>query len=190
MSAEKEHLSLPPYELFVDAIAFLSLPVSASALHGMMCGYLCAGADAQGEAYIRALLDNKKDQASRQAILALFEVFSISQQQISHFDFEFQMMLPSAEESLELRARAFSEWCDGFTQALTLVGVGVEQFSEEDAQNALQHMIEFAELDCDSLEVDEEDERALMEVSEYARMAVIRLHGDLAMSKRGGDIAH
>lgn len=193
MSAENEHLSLPDYDGFVDAIAFLSLPVSTSALHGMMCGYLCAGADAQGESYLRALLNNKKDEQSRNAVLAMFEVFSISQQQITHFDFEFQMMLPDDHESLIERAQAFSEWCEGFTQALTLSGVSMDQFYEEEAQDALQHLIEFAELDCDTLDVDDEDERALMEVSEYARMAVIRLHGDLKLNERergGSDLTH
>jgi uncharacterized protein YgfB (UPF0149 family) len=186
MSAESEHLSLPEYDGFVDAIAFLSLPISASFLHGTMCGYLCAGADTQGEIYIRALLNNKKDEQSRKAIFAMFEVFSISQSQIAHFDFDFQMMLPNESEPLMVRAKAFSEWCEGFTQAMTLSGVNIGQFHEEEAQDALQHMIEFAELDCDTLDIDEEDERALMEVSEYARMAVIRLYGDLKMNEREG----
>lgn len=184
MSVENKHLSLPDYDGFVDVLSYLSLPASASSLHGMMCGYLCAGADSQGEAYIRALLNNKKDEESRNAALAMFEVFSISQQQISNFDFEFEMMLPDDQDSLRERALAFSEWCEGFIQALTLTGVSMDEFYEEDAQDAMQHMIEFAELDCDTLDVDEEDERALMEVSEYARMAVIRLHGDLKLNEK------
>lgn len=184
MSVENKHLSLPDYDGFVDVLSYLSLPASASSLHGMMCGYLCAGADTQGEAYIRALLNNKKDEESRNAALAMFEVFSISQQQISNFDFEFEMMLPDDQDSLRERALAFSEWCEGFIQALTLTGVSMDEFYEEDAQDAMQHMIEFAELDCDTLDVDEEDERALMEVSEYARMAVIRLHGDLKLNEK------
>jgi uncharacterized protein YgfB (UPF0149 family) len=129
-------------------------------------------------------LNNKKDEESRNAALAMFEVFSISQQQISNFDFEFEMMLPDDQDSLRERALAFSEWCEGFIQALTLTGVSMDEFYEEDAQDAMQHMIEFAELDCDTLDVDEEDERALMEVSEYARMAVIRLHGDLKLNEK------
>lgn len=184
MSVENKHLSLPDYDDFVDVLSYLSLPASASSLHGMMCGYLCAGADTQGEAYIRALLNNKKDEESRNAALAMFEIFSISQQQISNFDFEFEMMLPDDQEPLRERALAFSEWCEGFTQALTLAGVSMDEFYEEDAQDAMQHMIEFAELDCDTLDVDEDDERALVEVSEYARMAVIRLHGDLKLNER------
>lgn len=60
----------------------------------------------------------------------------------------------------------------------------MEQFYEEESQDALQHLMEFAELDCETLEVGEEDERALMEVSEYTRMAVLRLHSDLVLHER------
>ena len=187
MSGEREHLYLPNYDEFAETIAVLALQVSASLLHGMMCGYLCAGADNQGEAYVRALLNNKKDEVSRNAVLALFAVFSISQQQIYNFDFEFQMLLPDDGQSLLERAQAFSEWCEGFTQALTLAGVNTNQFYEEEAQEAFQHLIEFAELDCDSLDVGENDEQALMEVSEYTRMAVLRLHSDLIMKEKERD---
>ena len=188
MSQERAHLHLPDYDEFSATISVLMLRISASLLHGMMCGYLCARADAQGEAYLRALLNNKKDEVSRNAVLAMFSVFSISQQQINTMDFEFEMLLPDGEESLLVRAQAFSEWCEGFTQALTLAGITANQFHEDEAQDAFQHLVEFAELDCDTLDVDEEDERALMEVSEYARMAVLRLYSDLVMNEteRGG----
>ena len=184
MSLDNDSLHLPKYDDFVQSISVLALTMSGSELHGIMCGYLCAGADSQGEAYIRALLNNKKDEQSRNALLSMFSVFSISQQQINNFDFEFEMLLPDDDESLVTRAQAFSEWCEGFTQGLTIAGVGMEQFYEEESQDALQHLMEFAELDCESLEVGEEDERALMEVSEYTRMAVLRLHSDLVLHER------
>ena len=193
MSVENTHLHLPEYTDFAESISVLSLNISGSELHGMMCGYLCAGADSQGEAYLRALLNNKKDEESRNALLVMFSVYTISQQQINNFDFDFEMLLPDDNESLVERAQAFSEWCEGFTQGLTMAGVGVDQFYEEEAQEALQHIIEFAELDCETLDVDEEDEKALMEVSEYARLAVIRLHGDLVMNERergGSETTH
>ncbi|MFG0171751.1 UPF0149 family protein [Legionella pneumophila] len=184
MSLDNDSLHLPKYDDFVQSISVLALTMSGSELHGIMCGYLCAGTDSQGEAYIRALLNNKKDEQSRNALLSMFSVFSISQQQMNNFDFEFEMLLPDDDESLVTRAQAFSEWCEGFTQGLTIAGVGMEQFYEEESQDALQHLIEFAELDCESLEVGEEDERALMEVSEYTRMAVLRLHSDLVLHER------
>lgn len=188
MSKDPENLHLPNYDAYAESVAVLTVPVSASLMHGMMCGYLCLGADSEGEAYLRALLHNKKDEASRAAVLTLFTVFSISQQQINSLDFEFSMLLPNDNEPLPLRAKAFSEWCQGFTQVLTLAGMNIDQFYEEEAQEALQHLIEFAELDYENLDVEDEDEHALMEVSEYARMAVLRLHNDFIMNtkKRGG----
>lgn len=193
MSAEKAHLHLPNYDDFVELIAVLSLSQSASELHGMMCGYLCAGADSQGEAYLRALSGSKKDEATRAVTLAMFSIYTVSQQQINNFDFEFELLLPDDDQPLSERALAFSEWCEGFTQGLTMSGIDLDQFYDEEAQEALQHLMEFAELDCDTMDIEEEDEKALMEVSEYARMAVIRLHGDLVMNERerdGSDTTH
>ena len=64
-----------------------------------------------------------------------------------------------------------------------MAGVDYNHLQDEDAQEAIQHLIEFAHLDYQSLKVDDEDERALMEVCEYARMAVLHIHSDLQASK-------
>ncbi|MFI4918478.1 MAG: UPF0149 family protein [Legionellales bacterium] len=180
MSLENSQLHLPEYDDFVLSVPILSLNVSASGLHGIMCGHLCAGADSQGEAYLRALLSDKKDERSRSALLVLFSVYAISQQQLANFDFEFELLLPDADEALSDRAQAFTEWCEGFIQGLTMAGVGIEHFYEEDTQETYQHLVEFAALDCDFFDADaEDDERALMEVSEFTRMAILQLHRDL-----------
>lgn len=184
MSEENTTLQLPSYTDFIETIEVLDLSTSGSTLHGMMCGYLCAGADTQGEAYLRALSDNKKGTAARNALLALFAVYTVSQQHIAHFDFQFSLLLPEEHQPLADRAQAFSEWCEGFIQGLNIAGVGPEEFYEDEAQEALGHITEFAELDFESIGVEEEDEKALMEVSEYTRMAVLRLHGDLIANER------
>lgn len=172
-------LHLPDYDTFTQSIGVLSLPISSSELHGTLCGYLCAGATKEGEMYLRALMENKRNKDLREATLALFEVFTVSQQQLTNFDFEFQLLLPSDDEGLSERAQAFSEWCEGFTQGLIIAGVDSEQLQEEDSREALQHLVEFAQLDCEGLNIDEEDEQALVEVSEYARMAVLHIYNDL-----------
>lgn len=188
MSVDNRLIQLPAFNAFNDSIAALSLPISCSELHGLMCGYLCAGAFQEGEAWLRALMVNQKDEATRQAALAMFHVFALSQQQIVTLDFEFKLLLPDDDEPLIDRARAFSEWCEGFTQGLTVSGVDAESFDEEEVQDAFQHISEFAELDCDTLDIDEQDdEKALMEVSEYTRMAVLRLYSDLHSSEERQD---
>ena len=178
MPTNTPSLKLPNYDLFSDAIAVLDLPISASELHGILCGYLCAGAVSKGDSYLRTLLGHKQD-VSRGAALALFGVFAVSAQQIANFDFEFELLLPDDQESLVNRAQAFSEWCEGFSQGITLAEVSHDQLDDEETQEALQHVAEFAQLDPQSLHVDEEDERAFMEITEYTRMAVLRIHNDL-----------
>lgn len=165
-------LRLPNYQQFLDSIAILNLPISPSELHGVICGYLCAG---EGEAYLRALTLK----ANQTAAKAMFDIFSISQQQLSNFDFEFELLLPSEEEPLTTRAQAFSQWCEGFNQGITMAGIGYEQLQEDEAKEALKHLVEFASLDYENIEINEDDEKALMEISEYARLAVMRIYSDL-----------
>lgn len=169
---------LPNYHIFCEQIEVLELPISGSEVHGVMCGYLCAGALQEGDAYLRALSSNKRGEAARVAAQALFNLYSISQHQMDQDNFSFQFLLPDEEQTLVVRAEAFSQWCAGFIQAMSVAGITGDQL-EEEAQDALFHLSEFAQLDYASLKVGEDDEKALMEVSEYARMAVLRLYWDI-----------
>ena len=177
---------LPDYWLFCDKIGVLALPISGSKLHGVMCGYLCAGALHDGDAYLRALTINKRGTAARTAAQAVFQLYTISQHQIDEDNFSFQLFLPDDEQPLSDRALAFSEWCEGFIQALSIVGVTSSQLDEEESQEALMHFAEFSKLDYDSLKVGEEDEKAFMEVTEYARMAVLGLYWDIRVGASEG----
>lgn len=170
---------LPLYSDFSEQISILGLSISSSSLHGMMCGYLCAGAFQLGDSYIRGLVINKSGVQMRAAIQALFDVYTTSQHQMDEDNFTFELMLPEDEQSLSERALAFSDWCAGFLHSLQISGIDHSQFDEEDSQDALQHLEEFAKLDYSHIDISEEDEKALVEVSEYARMAVIRLYWDL-----------
>jgi len=184
MSTDSIPLHLPPYQTFIEGIASLALPISGSELHGVMCGYLCAGATKKGETYLRALMGTKQDDAAKRiAILALFGVYTVSQQQITNLNFEFHLMLPDEQTPLSDRAQAFTEWCEGFTQGMTMAGIRDDQLEEDEAKEAMQHLAEFAELDYEGLQAGEEDERALMEVYEYARMAVLHIYSDLQSSQ-------
>ena len=123
----------------------------------------------------------------RNVVLALFGVYAISQQQLINFDFEFELLLPAEDATLFERASAFSEWCEGFTQGMSAGGMGYDDLQEEEAMEALQHLTDFAQLDQQSLSISEEDERALMEVNEYARMAVLRIYSDLQLREEKND---
>ena len=172
-------MNLPSYQTVSQAITRLNLPYSVSQLHGLFCGYLTAGKSHQGEMMMRAL--STHDDASRAASRMLFDVLTVSQQQLEHLEFDFELLLPHDETALLTRAQAFTEWCEGFSQGLTIAGIGSSQLHDPDAQEALHHMMEFAKLDYHALQRGENDEKAFMEVSEYARMAVLQIHTDLKL---------
>lgn len=183
MSVIMNSLELPCYETFANVIAPLGLALSSSELHGVMCGYLSAGASKDGEIYLRALMANRKDGVTRAATLALFNLYAVTEQQITHQGFVFELFLPDENEDLTIRAKAFSQWCEGYTHGITMAGVDYHQFDDEETQESLQHISEFAELDYQSIEVDSEDEKSLMEVYEYTRVAVLHIFNDLNLSR-------
>ena len=182
-----DSMLLPHYQLFVDSIVSLDLPFSGSELHGIMCGYLSAGAAREGVAYLRTLIVNPNDLATRPATLALFALYAVSQQQIESLGFEFQLLLVDENEPLERRAQSFCDWCEGFTQGIRMAGVDYNELEDDDTQDALQHITEFADMDFQSLQVEEDDERALTEITEYTRMAVLHIHSDLQTSNPDRD---
>ena len=184
---------LPNYQTFVDSIAILALPFSGSELHGIMCGYLSTGATREGIAYLGTLIPNLKDPSTRPAALAIFQLYSVTQQQIESPGFEFQLLLVDEHDDLIRRAQSFTDWCEGFTQGIRMAGVDYNMLEDDDTQDALQHITEFADMDFQSLHVEEEDERALTEITEYTRMAVLHIHSDLQVNRSerdDGETAH
>lgn len=182
MSIQSEALSLPDYSDVSDLMAVLALPMSISALHGQLCAFLCIGAENKGEAYLQTLIRQPKNEATRAAILALFHLFSVSQQQMVNSDFSFNLLLPDDSADIEERVYAFSEWCEGFVKGLDICDLAQITLDEE-AEEAIGHIREFSEVDYETLDISEEDEKALMEISEYTRIAVLKLHTDFLAGK-------
>ncbi len=173
-------MQLTDYEQMTVLITPLDLPFSASQLHGMLCAYLVTGATDAADSFLTALsINSQRSDETRAASLALFNLFALTQNVLSELGFDFQLVLPNQDQPLAKRAQAFSEWCEGFTQALSACNVRPKQLKNPESREALEHLAEFAELDCEMLEVNEDDEQALMEVSEYTRIAVLHLHSEL-----------
>jgi uncharacterized protein YgfB (UPF0149 family) len=174
-------MELPEYDDFLGAISSLALPFSASQLHGMLCAYLVIGATDTATAFLTALSRSEQDQkTSRAATVALFNVLTITQQQLIHLGLDFKLLLPDDEHPLAYRAQAFSEWCEGFIATLNASNIQAKQLTDVDSREALEHIAEFSELNYETLDINEEDEAALAEVCEYTRIAVLHLHSDLS----------
>ncbi len=99
-------------------------------------------------------------------------------------DYELALLLPADEAPLALRAAGFADWCRGFLSGLGLSGIADIDALGEDAREFLADLSRFTSLAMDAAG-DEEDERALVELTEFTRMGVMLVRAELKAG--GGD---
>ena len=181
------HHEMPNYEQMIDDLSTLDLNLEVSHLHGLLSGLIVAGASLQAENYLRSLIMNKTGPSFHQSTQALFSIYTITHTWLNNFGFEFKMLLPDENCSLQERILAFADWCLGFLEGLNLSGLSMDDFENEDDIEILQHFEDFSDMDAEDLELNEEDEKAYLEVTEYARLAVLQLFCDLN-AQEGQDV--
>ena len=177
------------FESLYDQIADLwhqtSLCISPSDVHGMLCAYICMTESNDTIHWLCTELapadEDNEEQIQLQQLLLDLHQHSLNQ--LTDMTFEFQLLLPDDEESLELRARELSLWCQGFNTGLGMQGIDLKKLFSEETHQAIAHFSEFANIDYQQLSISEEDEKAYMEVLEYVRMAVVMLFVEMASSK-------
>ena len=104
-------------------------------------------------------------------------------------DVEFELMLPDDEEPLEARVEALGVWCQGFVFGLAAGGVKEDSDLPDDSKELIKDILEIsragyvaddeAELSASVENNNEEDEVALMEVTEYVRMGTLLIYEEL-----------
>jgi len=153
----------PDFEQTAAALEALGAGVNAADLHGSWCGYLPA-------------LDASDDAAARSTIGRLFRA---SDAKLDDDEFGFDPLLPDADQPLHLRTDALLQWCQGFVGGLGLGGFRDERVLSKDGREVLRDLIEISRTPV-SLDDDEDtDENALVELTEFARVAALLLREDL-----------
>ena len=148
----------------------------AAEAHGMATGLLCANSKLDSNHWLKELLEAHSDIDDEQRGL-LCRLFEETRQLLtSNDDFEFDLLLPDDETPLTEKVIALKNWCQGF-----LFGIGSmskQSSYSRDAHDILKDIAEFTKLDTNT-EDNEEDEVALMELTEYLRSAVLLLRDEL-----------
>jgi uncharacterized protein len=184
---------LPAFGPLTVLLTPLELPFSLSQLHGLICAYICASHQERATSFIHALVTQAQRPVSQEVKTQLFELLTVSEHQIQELEFGFQMLLPDEYNELTVRAQAFSEWCEGFLQGLQTCHIRESSFEDLEARETLMHFQDFAQLDYENLSVSEEDEKAFVEIYEYARLAVLQIKTaceDLQPKSKEGQAKH
>lgn len=167
-------ISLPSYSELTLSLGDTMFNLHASQAHGVVCGILAANSTMTD--WEKIITGGDENGGTREL---LHVVYDGSSQQLKDFLFEFQLLLPNEEESLQDRAEALSLWCQGFLTGLKAAGESVEGRGHGEASEAIADMVEVAKMEYEEVVDTEEDETAYLELVEYVRMAVILIYQDL-----------
>lgn len=152
--------------------------LSAAEAHGMAAGMLCVNEHTESAQWLSELLRNAAPVVDEDKAL-LVRLFEETRRLLASEEFEFDLFLPDEEALLSEQVEALKNWCRGF---LFGAATGSDTTSNwpGDVREILKDITEFTRLD---IEADgEEDENALMEITEYLRSAVLLLRDELGNS--------
>jgi uncharacterized protein YgfB (UPF0149 family) len=171
---------LPALSAVESEIRRLQLSVSASELHGSVCGWLAGGGEGGADWLARVMADPQLPAVAAGSPLETLRDASAAQ--LANRSFEFELLLPSADADLVERSGALFDWCRGFVGAFGLAA-GDKALLSEDSSEALADLVRLAGAQAQE-EGDEEDEEALVEIEEFVRVAVLLLHGDCVLAPK------
>jgi len=158
--------------------------LSAAEAHGMATGMLCVN-DRTDSAFWLAELTHNSNSVIDENQNILDRLFEETRSLLASEEFEFDLFLPEDDALLTERVEALKSWCRGF-----LFGVGSAASMSnwpKDAREILKDITEFTKLDANA--EGEEDELALVEITEYLRSAVLLLRDELS-SRSGYETVH
>jgi yecA family protein len=148
----------------------------AAEAHGIATGLLCANAKIDNNHWLNELLPDTCAISDEQKQL-LLRLFEETRRLLTGDEFEFDLFLPNDDAPLIEQITALKSWCQGF-----LFGVGsaaTQSNYSRDSHEILKDITEFTKLDTETDDINEEDEIALMELTEYLRAAVLLLRDEL-----------
>lgn len=172
--------ALPSLQEVEDAVRVRSLGVSASELHGALCGWLAGGGGDSPRWLAQVLADDALTAPDAGSPLDRLREASVAQ--IEDRDFGFELLVPEPDASIEARSGGLFDWCRGFLGGFGLAAGASPPLSEESGE-ALADIAKLAAASPQD-EGDEDDEAALVEIEEFVRVAALLLHGDCAMAAR------
>jgi uncharacterized protein YgfB (UPF0149 family) len=169
------------YETCNAIVIQIDAELSAAEAHGMATGMLCVNERTESARWLGELLHDAAAVIDEDKAL-LQRLFEETRRLLASEGFEFDLFLPDEEALLREQVEALKNWCRGF---LFGVGAGSDAASNwpDDVREILKDITEFTRLDSEA--EGEEDENALMEITEYLRSAVLLLRAEL--SNNSGD---
>lgn len=173
------------YEEVERRLISADMKTTAAEVHGLLCGLLCSSSNAADELWFAELFMQTEDgdlllQECQQILHRLYDqtLASMSDPGIS-----FVLLLPSDEKPIRQRANGVRDWCIGFLYGLGLASDVDEADLSSVCRESLADISEITRMHTDGVEDNEEEEEALMQVTEFVRVAAMLVHDELGAAK-------
>jgi len=152
----------------------------AAECHGFLCGYLAVRDNIPDNVLKDCLLNDINVAEMSLCLRELRQLAESVTKQINSEHFGLNLLLPEERVALPERGAALTEWCEGFLSGLGIAGMSDFDMLSCECREVVQDMVKICRLDIQDIQdASEEDESALTELVEYARMGAILLHDEL-----------
>lgn len=151
----------------------------ASQAHGIICGLICALS--KKEINWGSLLHVDRKNKKAHELLKL--ISDVSFKQMSEFSFEFSLLLPNDKVDINVRTESLGLWCQGFLTGLQHGNVPITGREPGEVTEALEDLVEIAQVNYGEITPGDEDEGAYFELVEYVRLAILLIFQDLSETK-------
>jgi len=142
----------------------------AAEAHGTLTGCLCAAVGYRFEDWLLEILPEGRAQPLAAATLR--ELYTETAGSLRAPDMEFDLLLPEDAQSIDARAAALAQWCQGFLYGL---GSGAAQDAASfpgDVGEIVRDLTEISRVGVDIAQTEESNENAYAELVEFVRVSV------------------
>ncbi len=170
-------MNRPSYQAVEDIVSIHEAMVGAAEAHGMLAGMLCVNPVADCEQWLSQVFSETRDGLGEADVATLHQLYDQTRKFLEAVDFSFALFLPEDDAALAERAQALSGWCQGFLYGVGYAGAALDW--PDDCAEILRDLADISQLDANAS--GEEDEEAYTEISEFVRVGVQLIRGDLRL---------
>lgn len=176
------------YTQIDSTLSLAGVDIPASEVHGTVVGAVCNHLKtSQAPDLLKLIVPDEEQQATRLQPLAdlLYELYRVNSEALLENKEEFDLVLPSDEESLEIRTESVAAWSKGFLLGLLYNNAfSIDQLPDSGSEIA-RDMLMIAEAGA-GMDSEKEEDWALAELAEYLKVGS-QLIFEFIYSERASD---
>ncbi len=163
------------YDEVQNLLIPFDIPVEASKFHGQLTALICVGCDEQDiDDWLPMMLPERYLPDSEYVPLTarVVDMYRDIRSNIEEDGFNFDVLLPSEDEPLQIRIEQANGWCSGFLEGLGFAEFSISGDMPEECVEIIEDIRSIAVVELDSDEPYDDQEFDFMTLEEHLRTAV------------------